>query len=47
VPLLRNLKERRNYSGIDLGDQARIAFQVTGDSSIEKIKDTLHYGYYM
>ncbi len=43
APFLRNLnKERRNYPGLDLGDdQARIAFQVTADNTIGKIKDTL------
>ncbi len=43
APFLRNLnRERRNYPGLDLGDdQARIAFQITADSTIDKIKDTL------
>jgi uncharacterized protein YlaI len=40
---LRNLnKERQNYAGIDLADdQAWIAFQVTSDPKIDKVKDTL------
>lgn len=42
-PFLRNLnRERQNYAGIDLGDdQARVAFQVTSEAGIDKIKDTL------
>ena len=41
--LLRNLnKERRNYEGIDLGDpQDRVAFQITSDPSLAKVKETL------
>lgn len=40
---LRNLnREQRNYPGLDLGDdQARIAFQITSDPDIEKVKETL------
>ena len=40
---LRNLnREQKNYPGLDLADdQSRIAFQITSDAGIEKIKDTL------
>lgn len=40
---LRNLnREQKNYPGIDLGDdQAMVAFQITSDPGIEKIKDAL------
>lgn len=40
---LRNLnKEQQNYAGIDLADdQARIAFQVTSNPKIDKVKDAL------
>lgn len=41
---LRNLNfsERSNFPGIDLADDsARVAFQITSTSTIEKIKDTL------
>ena len=40
---LMNLnREKRNYAGLDLGDhQARVAFQITSESSIEKMKDAL------
>ncbi|HVQ37743.1 MAG TPA: SMEK domain-containing protein [Pyrinomonadaceae bacterium] len=42
-PFLRNLNhEQNNYPGLDLGDdQSMLAFQITSESSIEKIKDTL------
>ena len=37
-----NRKEHRNFPGIDLGDEvAEVAFQVTGTSDSEKIKDAL------
>ncbi len=40
---LRNLnKERRNFAGIDLGDpQDRVAFQITSDPSLSKVRETL------
>jgi hypothetical protein len=40
---LRNLnKEQRNYAGLDLGDdQAGVGFQITSQSGIDKIKETL------
>jgi hypothetical protein len=40
---LRNLnREKQNFAGLDLGDDhSRIAFQITSDPDIEKIKDTL------
>ena len=40
---LRNLnREKRDFAGLDLGDDnARIAFQITSDPSIAKIKDAL------
>jgi len=43
APFLRNLNaERRNFAGLDLGDdQAGLAFQITSDGGIEKIKETL------
>lgn len=37
-----NSEERRNYPGIDLGDEkARVAFQITSTTDSEKIKKTL------
>ena len=40
---LRNLnKETKNFPGIDLADaNARIAFQVTSDNSLDKVVDSL------
>lgn len=40
---LRNLnREQRNHAGLDLGDdQARVGFQVTSQTGIDKIKETL------
>lgn len=40
---LRNLnREKRDFAGLDLGDdRARVAFQITSDRSIDKIKDAL------
>jgi hypothetical protein len=42
-PYLRNLNnEKKNNPGLDLGDDpARIAFQVTSDASLDKVKETL------
>ena len=41
---LRNLnREQQNFAGIDLADdQARVAFQVTSDPKIDKVKDALN-----
>ena len=37
-----NALKHKNYPSIDLGDKTtRVAFQITADSSLEKIKDTL------
>jgi hypothetical protein len=42
-PFLRNLNsERKNFPGLDLGDDcSRLAFQITSDGDIEKVKETL------
>ncbi|OCQ96782.1 hypothetical protein BCD64_14320 [Nostoc sp. MBR 210] len=38
-----NYTKRKNYKGIDLGDEtARVAFQITSTSNNKKIKDTLN-----
>lgn len=43
VPFLRNLNAgNRNTPGVDLGDdRSKVAFQITSDSGIDKIKDAL------